>query len=112
MLYSMLNEYLFLMYVLSHSFRYPTFIDALSDLDDCLTMCFFYATLPKFSKVPRAIVNLARRLTLEFQHAVIASRSLRKAFISVKGFYFQAEIKGQTITWIVPHQFTFNVSKL
>ncbi|CAH0390130.1 unnamed protein product [Bemisia tabaci] len=93
--------------------RYPTFIDALSDLDDCLTMCFFYATLPKFSKVPRAIVNLARRLTLEFQHAVIASRSLRKAFISVKGFYFQAEIKGQTITWIVPHQFTFNpASKL
>merc|ERR1712242_403704 len=33
--------------------------------------------------------------------------ALRKVFCSIKGFYFQADIKGQTVTWIIPHNFGF-----
>lgn len=87
--------------------RYPTFLDALRDLDDCLTLCFLFSTFPSLAHVPRDQSSLCRRLSLEFLHAVIEARALRKVFISIKGYYFQAEIKGETITWIVPHHFSF-----
>lgn len=87
--------------------RYPTFIDALRDLDDCLTLCFLFSTFPSLPHIPRDQSLLCRRLTIEFLHYVIAAKALRKVFISIKGYYYQAEIKGQTITWIVPHHFSF-----
>ncbi|KAL6448479.1 hypothetical protein ACFW04_000408 [Cataglyphis niger] len=87
--------------------RYPTFKDALRDLDDCLTLCFLFSTFPSLSHIPRDQSLLCRRLTIEFLHAVIYAKALRKVFISIKGYYYQAEIKGQTITWIVPHHFCF-----
>lgn len=34
------------------------------------------------------------------------THSLRKVFLSMKGIYFQAEVLGQTITWLVPYMFT------
>lgn len=34
------------------------------------------------------------------------SKSLKKVFVSVKGVYFQAEVLGEPITWLVPHSFT------
>ncbi|GLG99060.1 Pescadillo homolog [Gryllus bimaculatus] len=88
--------------------RYPTFIDALRDLDDCLTLLFLFAAFPKTGKVPEKYVTFSRRLTVEFMHYVIAAKALRKVFISIKGYYFQAEIKGQSVTWIVPHQFVID----
>lgn len=87
--------------------RYPTFIDALRDLEDCLCLCFLYSTFPKTHKTPVEMVSLCKRLTTEFMHYVIEAKALRKVFCSIKGYYFQAEIKGQTITWIVPHNFGF-----
>ncbi|KRT83798.1 hypothetical protein AMK59_3953 [Oryctes borbonicus] len=87
--------------------RYPTFIDAVRDLDDCLTLCFLFSTFPSLPHIPRSQSDLCRRLTMEFLHAVIEAKALRKVFISIKGYYYQAEIKGQTITWIVPHHFSF-----
>ncbi|XP_061389901.1 pescadillo homolog [Musca vetustissima] len=87
--------------------RYPTFIDAIKDLDDCLTLLFLFSTFPSLRLIPREQSALCRRLTIEFLHYVIASKSLRKVFISIKGYYFQAEIKGQKVTWIVPHYYPF-----
>lgn len=87
--------------------RYPTFIDAIKDLDDCLTLLFLFSTFPSLKYVPREQSTLCRRLTIEFLHAVIASKSLRHCFISIKGYYFQAEIKGQKVTWMVPHYYPF-----
>lgn len=89
--------------------RYPTFKDALKDLDDALCMLFLYANFAKNRGVPKELVDLSRRLSLEFMHYVIESKSLRKVFISIKGYYYQAEIMGLPITWIVPHQFVLNV---
>nr|CAG4647020.1 EOG090X05E6 [Megafenestra aurita]SVE92363.1 EOG090X05E6 [Megafenestra aurita] len=84
--------------------RYPTFNDALNDLDDCLTLCFYYSTLPREKKAPANLIGLCRRLTVEFMHYVIAAKALRKVFISIKGMYYQVEIKGQKVTFLINHQ--------
>ncbi|OQR68255.1 pescadillo-like [Tropilaelaps mercedesae] len=85
--------------------RYPTFLDAVRDLDDALSMCFLFATLPKSGLYKSELLQLCRRLTVEFMNYVIESRSLVKCFISIKGFYYQALIQGQPVTWLVPHGF-------
>lgn len=87
--------------------RYPKFEDALRDLDDSLCMCFLYASLTRSDSLPEQVLRYSRRLTLEFLHYVIESRSLRKVFVSIKGIYYQVCIQGQTITFIVPHKFSF-----
>lgn len=86
--------------------RYPSLMDALRDLDDPLAMIHLFAVLPsdQTKGIPADRVQLSRRLALEWQAYVVASHTLRKSFVSVKGFYYQAEIKGQTVTWMVPHQ--------
>ncbi|GIY38779.1 pescadillo homolog [Caerostris extrusa] len=83
--------------------RYPTFIDALRDVDDAISMGFLFATFPKTKNVKTDLIQLCRRLTVEFMHFIVEAKALRKVFISIKGIYYQAEIMGQQITWIVPH---------
>lgn len=85
--------------------RYPTFIDAIRDLEDCLCLCFLYSTFPTSSQVNNNMIRLCKRLSVEFQHYVIEARALRRVFCSIKGYYFQADIKGQTVTWVIPHSF-------
>lgn len=87
--------------------RYPTFIDAIKDLDDCLTLLFLFSTFPALKSVTRTQTALCRRLTIEFMHYVISAKALRKVFVSIKGYYFQAEIKGELVTWIVPHYYPY-----
>ncbi|XP_005993371.1 pescadillo [Latimeria chalumnae] len=98
------------MYKLDHIIkeRYPTFIDALRDLDDGLSMCFLFATFPRTGKCHVQTIQLCRRLTIEFMNYIIASRSLRKVFLSIKGIYYQAEVLGHPVTWIVPYSFAHN----
>lgn len=66
---------------------YPSFVDALRDLDDPLTLVHLFAVLPaeQAHGIPAAAVQKARRLALEWQAWVVRARALRKAFISVKG---------------------------
>ena len=45
--------------------RYPTFVDAIRDLDDCLTLMFLFAILPKSRRVYVERVQLARQLSRE-----------------------------------------------
>ncbi|XP_060863506.1 pescadillo homolog [Metopolophium dirhodum] len=91
--------------------RYPTFIDALRDMDDALTLCCLFSTFPKLKSIPPNLIALCRRLTVEFMHVCIAARALRKVFISIKGIYFQVEIKGQAITWVIPHNYPHEPQK-
>lgn len=90
--------------------RYPTFIDALRDLDDALSLLFLFATLPSTAHVPPKTIALCQRLCHEFQHYLIATNSLRKSFLSIKGIYYQATIQGQDIMWLVPYQFVQRVN--
>lgn len=90
--------------------RYPTFVDALRDLDDALSMLFLFANLPSHAHIPAKTVALCQRLTLEFQHYIIVSNSLRKSFLSIKGIYYQATIQGQDILWLVPYKFVQRVT--
>ncbi|KAG2546684.1 hypothetical protein PVAP13_9KG038700 [Panicum virgatum] len=85
--------------------RYPTFVDALRDLDDCLTLVHLFAALPAVDgeRVEVNRIHNCRRLSHEWQAYISRTHSLRKTFISVKGIYYQAEVQGQKITWLTPH---------
>jgi len=98
-------------YTLDHIIkeRYPTFIDAVGDLEDPLCMCFMYSHFPKSIRMHYNIIGLTHRLTVEFMNYVIHTRALRKVFVSIKGYYYQAEILGQTVTWLVAHPFGFDM---
>lgn len=69
-------------------------------------MLHLFSSLPaeKAHAIPANAVHTSRRLALEWQSYVVRTHSLRKVFVSVKGFYYQAEVVGQSVTWLVPHQ--------
>ncbi|KAL3099750.1 hypothetical protein niasHS_000234 [Heterodera schachtii] len=84
--------------------RYPTFASALRDLDDALCLCFAFSALTQ-SKIARPrTIGQCRRAVTEFMHFVIEAKALRKVFISIKGVYYQAEILGERVTWVVGHE--------
>jgi len=91
--------------------RYPTFLDAVRDLDDALCMIFLFANMPSSKKIHQWRIEKCQRLSLEFQYYIIKTFSLRKVFISIKGIYYQAEIFGELVTWIVPFKYTQKISK-
>jgi len=98
-------------YTLDHVIRerYPTFIDAVRDLDDCLSMLFLFANLPSTTSVPAKMIARCERLCLEFQHYLIVSQSVTKSFLSIKGIYYQANIQGEEVLWLVPYKFNQRV---
>jgi len=83
--------------------RYPSLDAAIGDLDDALNLNFLFARLPKSGRIYVETIELCRRLTVEFMHYVMMTRSLSKVFISIKGYYYQADIMGHKVTWIVAH---------
>lgn len=91
--------------------RYPTFADALKDLDDALSMVCLFASCPsnKDLKISVDMIRASEKLWHEFEIYLMGARTLRKAFLSIKGIYYQAEIRGQPVTWLVPYQFTQNL---
>ena len=58
--------------------RYPTFIDAVRDVDDALSMCFLFSTFARTGKCHVQTIQLCRRLTVEWMNYIITSRCLRK----------------------------------
>lgn len=88
--------------------RYPTFNDALKELDDPLCVIGLFANMPSNTKfgIPGYKVNLCKRLLNEFHHIIVVSGALRKSFVSIKGYYYQAVLNGEVITWMTPHRFT------
>jgi pescadillo len=88
--------------------RYPQFRDALAEVDDPLCVVALFATLPATAKVGLAAPRVAncKRLMNEFMNHVVRTHALRRVFVSIKGYYYQAEVDGELITWVTPHRFT------
>lgn len=91
--------------------RYPSFVDALRDLDDPLCLTNLFALFPshKDFTIPSERITNCMRLSREFNLFVIQNQALRKVFLSIKGIYYQVEIMGQKITWITPYQYPQNL---
>ncbi|XP_004513900.1 pescadillo homolog isoform X1 [Cicer arietinum] len=68
-------------------------------------MVHLFAALPatESKKIDVERVHKCRRLAHEWQAYISRTHRLRKTFVSVKGIYYQAEVEGQTITWLTPH---------
>ena len=94
-------------YTLDHILkeRYPRFEDALTDLDDALSMAHLFAALPSGGAVKPERTAAAQQLCLEWAYYVARTRSLRRVFLSIKGIYYQAVVRGVTITWLAPWRF-------
>ncbi|KAG0673804.1 mRNA-binding ribosome synthesis protein nop7 [Pichia californica] len=89
--------------------RYPSFLDALRDIDDALNMMFLFANMPATSAVGAKITKQANKLTNQWLAYVAKERSLKKVFVSIKGVYYSANIKGQEVRWLVPFKFAQNI---
>ena len=90
--------------------RCPTFVDAIRDLDDALSLLFLFASLPSTTTVSAKVIARCQRLCHEFEHYLITTNSLRKSFLSIKGIYYQATIQGQDVMWVVPYRFVQRVT--
>lgn len=86
--------------------RYPRFVDALSDLDDALTLVYLFAALPSENTIKAKVTNKSKLLAAAWGAYCATTCSITKSFISVKGVYLEASIRGTIIRWIIPHSFT------
>ena len=91
--------------------RYPSFTDALRDLNDPLCMIHLFAHLSANNKITPQRIESSRRLSLEFQSYIIRTRALKKTFLSIKGIYYQAEVSGVKVTWLSPYKFCQELPK-
>ena len=98
-------------YTLNHIVRerYPTFVDALRDLDDPLNMLFLFANMPATGAVGHRVTREAEKLTNHWLAYVARERLIKKVFVSIKGVYYLATIKGQEVRWLVPFKFPTKV---
>jgi pescadillo protein len=88
--------------------RYPRFVDALSDLDDALTLTYLFAALPvqASSGLKAKDIIKAKKTAAAWGAYCATTSTITKSFISVKGIFMEAEIQGVEIRWIIPHSFT------
>lgn len=89
--------------------RYPSFLDALRDIDDALNMMFLFANMPATSVVGAKITKQANKLTNQWLAYVARERALKKVFVSIKGVYYSATVKGQEVRWLVPFKYAQNI---
>ncbi|SCV03094.1 LAMI_0H05424g1_1 [Lachancea mirantina] len=89
--------------------RYPSFGDALRDIDDALNMLFLFANLPASDHVSARVTKDAQAICNQWLAYVARERLVRKVFVSIKGVYYQASVRGEDVRWLVPYRFPENV---
>lgn len=87
--------------------RYPTFVDALRDLDDALCLVSLFAQLPQHLtlEIKKDDLRTCERLYKDFLLYCTVSQVFTKAFFSIKGVYYRVEIMGVPVTWVQPYKF-------
>lgn len=85
--------------------RYPTFKDALQDLDDALCLLAIFSILPKYNllKISEENVHKSQRLLREFYFYMTVTQSIKRGFISIKGIYISMEMYENTVTFLNPY---------
>eukprot|EP00659_Diplonema_papillatum_P005733 gene5733-8771_t len=96
--------------------RYPTFLDAVRDIDDALTHIFLYAAMPPLvhsdtlieghAHLTSSMGEQCKDMRDRWLSYIKATHGLRKGFISIKGIYYQADVKGEKVMWQCPYEFT------
>lgn len=89
--------------------RYPTFQDALRDIDDPLNMLFLFSIMPATDKVSVRVTKDANEICNQWLAYVSRERALRKVFVSIKGVYYEANVKGVEVRWLVPFKYPQNI---
>eukprot|EP00397_Hematodinium_sp_SG-2012_P018098 GEMP01018524.1.p1 GENE.GEMP01018524.1~~GEMP01018524.1.p1 ORF type:complete len:567 (+),score=152.76 GEMP01018524.1:82-1782(+) len=97
-------------YTLDHLVRerYPSFPDAIADLDDALSTVAMFSSLhgDKRREIAPEVIAHCTKLLQEFMVYVIHKRCLRKVFVSIKGFYYAVDLDGHEVIWLMPHKFS------
>lgn len=97
-------------YTLDHLVRerYPSFNDALGDMDDALCTVSMFASLfgNKGRNIAPDVIAESTKLMQEFMVYIIHKRALKKVFVSIKGFYYCVNLDGNEVTWLMPHKFS------
>ena len=78
-------------------------------MDDALTLVYLFAALPSEAHIKTKVTNKAKALAAAWGSYCATTSSITKSFISVKGIYMEANIRGSTVRWVVPHAFTQNM---
>jgi pescadillo protein len=78
-------------------------------MDDALTLVYLFAALPSEAHIKTKVTNNANALAAAWGSYCATTSSITKSFISVKGIYMEANIRGSTVRWVVPHAFTQNM---
>jgi pescadillo len=86
-------------------------VDALSDLDDALTLTYLFAALPAAKGIKPSMVSKAKKLVAAWGAYCATTHSITKSFISIKGVYLEATVENVAIRWIVPHSFAHRLPK-
>ncbi|KAF4004452.1 Pescadillo N-terminus family protein [Saccharomyces cerevisiae] len=60
-------------------------------------------------EVSSKIINDAQKICNQWLAYVAKERLVRKVFVSIKGVYYQANIKGEEVRWLVPFKFPENI---
>ncbi|EUD65542.1 hypothetical protein C922_04048 [Plasmodium inui San Antonio 1] len=97
-------------YTLDHIIkeRFPVFSYAIEELDDALSAVVAYSLLPSNEKIGilNRFVTNCEVIKNHFHYYVYKTNRIKKGFITVKGYYLQAEILQKKVTWLIPHTFT------
>ncbi|KAI4838210.1 pescadillo-like protein [Plasmodium brasilianum] len=88
--------------------RFPICSYAIEQLDDALNCIIAYSLLPSNEHlgIKNNLIISCTELKNHFHYYIYKTNKVKKAFISVKGYYIQAEILQKKITWLIPYIFT------